>query len=103
MYCLFQDGKEEAAASHAVCMEEDPPLPGEDPPIPDLTVKEYNAIINKSDFFRPAAKVPMMDAGGEAFVCSLLEDKSPWLPGDTGEFYQDSQEKQLPILNATMA
>ena len=102
---MLQDGKEEATASHAVCMEEDPTLPGEDQQekIPDLTVEEYNAISNKSDFFRPAAKVPMMDAGGEVFFCSLLEDKSPWLPGDTGEFYQDSQEKQLPILNATMA
>ena len=71
-------GKEEADASHAVCIEE--------APVRDLTVEEYTAISNTSDFFRPAAVIPMMDAGWQAFVCSLLEDKSPWLPEDTGEF-----------------
>ena len=83
MSCLLQDGKEEAAvcleAMHRAIAE----LPDEGTEeVPDLTVEEYNLMPadQKSPFFRPAAKKHMMDTGGPAFPCSLLEDKGGFLP-----------------------
>ena len=102
MSCLLQDGKEEAA----VCLEGDPidvkmavaELPDEGKEeVPDLTPEEYKDMPadQKSAFHRPAAYVPMMDAGGSAFPCSLLEDN--------GAFYQDAHKQTIPILKATIA
>ena len=71
-------------------------LSNPDPSIADMSTDEYKALDGKSDFFRPAAKVPKMDGGHQ---CSLFEREQP-----EGHFHQALQAKpvkMLPILSVS--
>ena len=101
MSCLLQDGKEEAAM-----VQDGNELPDEcKEEVPDLTPEEYKYIpaFQKSAFYRPAAVVPMMDAGGFAVPCSVHEILPCSLVEDKGAFYQDAHKQTIPMLKATIA
>ena len=74
-------------------------LSNPDPNISDMSTEEYKALDGKSDFFRPAAKVPKMDGGHQ---CSLFEREYP-----EESFYQDTKAKcvgemmGLPMLSVS--
>ena len=72
-------------------------LSNPDPSIGDMSSEEYKQWEGKSEFFRPAAKVPKMDGGHQ---CSLIEKDHPG-----GVFHQDvpplKPDKILPILSVS--
>ena len=72
-------------------------LSNPDPSIADMSSEEYKQCEGKSDFFRPAAKVPKMDGGHQ---CSLIERDHP-----EGISHQDlsplKPDKMLPILSVS--
>ena len=75
-------------------------LSNPDPTIADMSTEEYTALTGKSDFFRPAAKVPKM-AGGHQ--CSLMEAGQPEEIPD-GTFHQEAPTKKpqvLPMLSVS--
>ena len=98
-------GQQEGAAVQSIKSAWKPSgaLHNPDPSIADLEVDEYKACCEKSDFFRPAAKVPKKDGG---YQCSLFEarhtEEIPDVPD--GRFHQDppaKPDKMLPILSVS--